>query len=119
MAYLIDTDIIIFSLKGNEHVRRWMLDKQDIPKFISVVTYGELMYGARKSRHPEKNTATAKRIAELFPIIDISKEIIEVFGDIKARLELSGNRIEDMDLLIGCGSQAHRQPTCNSHNKEQ
>jgi tRNA(fMet)-specific endonuclease VapC len=117
MAYLIDTDIIIFSLKGNEDVRRWMFDKQDIPKFISVVTYGELMYGARKSRHPEKNAATAKRIAELFPIIDITKEIIEVFGDIKARLELSGNRIEDMDLLIAATSIYRNMPLVTNNKR--
>ncbi len=100
MAYLIDTDIIIYSLKGDERIKKWMLVNQNIPKFISVITFGELMYGARKSKHPEKNTATVSRIAELFPIIDINKGIIEIFGEIKAKLEFGGNRIEDMDLLI-------------------
>jgi len=100
MAYLIDTDIIIYSLKGDERIKQWMLLNQNIPKFISVITYGELIYGARKSKHPEKNIATVNRISELFPIIDINKGIIEIFGEIKAKLEQSGNRIEDMDLLI-------------------
>jgi len=100
MACLIDTDIIIYSLKGNPVVQKWMLDNQTIPKFISVITYGELLYGAKKSSHTEKNSATVSRIAELFPIIDVSKGIIEVFGDIKVKLERSGNRIDDMDLLI-------------------
>jgi len=100
MAYLIDTDIIIYSLKGNNPVQNWMLKNQNIPKFISVITYGELIYGARKSNHVERNIATANRIAELFPVIDINKGIIEIFGEIRAKLEISGNRIEDMDLLI-------------------
>jgi len=100
MAYLIDTDIIIYSLKGNNPVQNWMLKNQNIPKFISVITYGELIYGARKSNHVERNIATANRIAELFPVIDIHKGIIEIFGEIRAKLEISGNRIEDMDLLI-------------------
>jgi tRNA(fMet)-specific endonuclease VapC len=100
MAYLIDTDIIIYSLKGNGSVQKWMLDNQAVPKFISVITYGELFYGARKSKHPSKNNATANRIAELFPLIDINKGIIEIFGEIKAKLETRGNRIDDMDLLI-------------------
>ena len=34
------------------------------------------------------------------PIIDINKGIIEIFGEIKAKLEISGNRIDDMDLMI-------------------
>jgi tRNA(fMet)-specific endonuclease VapC len=100
MAYLIDTDIIIYSLKGDKAVQQWLLDTQDIPKFISVITYGELIYGAKKSTHPTKNIATTNRIAELFPIIDINKGIIELFGDLKAKLEFAGTRIEDMDLMI-------------------
>jgi len=100
MAYLIDTDIIIFSLKGDSRVQSWMLKNQNVPKSISVITFGELIYGARKSMHPEKNIATTNRIAELFPIIDINKGIITVFGEIKAILEQKGTGIEDMDLLI-------------------
>lgn len=100
MSFLIDTDIIIYSLKGNERINEWMLENRNIPKFISVITFGELTYGARKSQHPEKNIATVNRIAELFPVIDINKGIIEIFGEMKAKLEKNGNRIEDMDLLI-------------------
>jgi len=101
MAYLIDTDIIIYSLKGNETVNKNLLLNKNIPKSISVITYGELVYGARKSQHVEKNVATVKRVSELFPVIELNKEIIEIFGEIKAKLEILGTRIEDMDLLIG------------------
>ncbi len=73
---------------------------QNIPKCISVITFGELTYGARNSGHPEKNIATVNRIAELFPIIDINKGIIEIYGQLKARLETAGNRIDDMVLMI-------------------
>jgi len=100
MAYLINTDIIIYSLKGHERVKEWMYENQNIPKYISVITYGELTYGARKSKHPEKNIATVNRIGELFPIIEINQGIIEIFGEIKAKLEKLGKRIDDMDLLI-------------------
>jgi tRNA(fMet)-specific endonuclease VapC len=100
MAYLIDTDIIIYSLKGDPLVHSWMEKNQNIPKSISVITFGELLYGARKSKYPEKNIATTNRIAELFPIIEVNKGIIEVFGMIKAKLEQEGTRIADMDLLI-------------------
>ena len=100
MAYLIDTDIIIFSLKDDKRINQWLLNNLEIPKFLSVISYGELMYGARKSDHPNKNIATTNRIAELFPILDINKGIIEVFGEIKAKLEIAGMRLEDMDLLI-------------------
>ena len=104
MAYLIDTDIIIYSLKNNIAIHKWMIKNQNVPKYISIVTYGELIYGARKSKHPEKNLATANRIAELFPIVDINKSVMEIFGEIKAKLENIGSSLADMDLLIAATS---------------
>ncbi len=100
MAYLIDTNIIIYSLKGNEFVNRKMEETKNIPKSISVITYGELVYGAKKSQHREKNLAISYRIAELFPIIDIDKSVMDTFGEIKITLERKGNIIEDMDIVI-------------------
>lgn len=117
MAYLIDTDIIIYSLKGHEKVRKWMYENQNIPKYISVISYGELTYGARKSNHPEKNTATVSRIGELFTIIDINQGIIEIFGEIKAKLEKMGERIDDMDLLIA-STALYMNMTLVTNNKK-
>ena len=39
--YLLDTDIIIYSLKGNQVVVDNIRDHADCPKAISVITYGE------------------------------------------------------------------------------
>ena len=100
MAYLIDTNILIYSLKGNEFVTRRMEETKHVPKSISVITYGELVYGAKKSQHKEKNLAISYRIAELFPVINIDKSVMDIFGEIKTTLERKGNIIEDMDIII-------------------
>ena len=107
MAYLIDTDILIYSLKNDEHVKQKFRENQNIPKSISVITYGELVFGARKSTHIEKNLAVTYRIAELFPVIDIDRSIMDVFGEIKSRLEMRGSIIEDMDILIAATALSH------------
>ena len=107
MAYLIDTDILIYSLKNDEHVKQKFRENQNIPKSISVITYGELVFGARKSRHIEKNLAVTYRIAELFPVIDIDRSIMDVFGEIKSSLEMRGSIIEDMDILIAATALSH------------
>ncbi|WP_017851406.1 type II toxin-antitoxin system VapC family toxin [Leptospira interrogans] len=101
MSYLIDTDIIIYSLKQQEQVRQNFLDHKTISKSISVITYGELIFGAKKSQHREKNLATVYRIGELFPIIELTRGIIETFGELKVILQKKGTLIEDFDLLIG------------------
>ncbi len=59
--YLLDTDTVIFSLKGHpvvqEHLRRRLND----PLQISIVTCMELYYGAYKSQRVTSNLATDRR----------------------------------------------------------
>ena len=100
MSYLIDTNIIIYSIKGNPVVQNNFLKNEHIPKSISVITYGELLFGAKKSQNLEKNIALVYRIKELFPIIDVDKATIETFSELKANLQKSGSTIDDFDLLI-------------------
>jgi tRNA(fMet)-specific endonuclease VapC len=100
MSYLIDTDILIYSLKGHEFVQKRFIENEKIPKSISVMTYGELLYGAKKSTNSEKNLAVVYRIKELFPIIDVDKAVMETFSDLKVKMQKIGTVIDDMDLLI-------------------
>jgi tRNA(fMet)-specific endonuclease VapC len=107
MNYLIDTDILIYSLKNINNVNKKFIERRNSPKSISVITYGELIYGAKKSKNVESNLAKIHRIAEIFPIIEISTSIIETYGELKASLEKSGNIINDMDLLIASTAITH------------
>ncbi len=43
--YLLDTDTLIYFLKGNEAVVENFKACMDAPKAVSVITYGELVYG--------------------------------------------------------------------------
>jgi tRNA(fMet)-specific endonuclease VapC len=87
MSYLIDTDIIIYSIKGNRIVQNHFLQNEHIPKAISVITYGELL-------------SVVYRIKELFPIAAIDNAVIETFSDIKVDMQRAGSPLDDMDLLI-------------------
>ena len=107
MSYLIDTDILIYSIKGHERVNeRFQIYKND-PKSISVITYGELVFGAKKSSKIEKNLARVRRISELFPIIDVTSAVMETYGEYKALLSKNGILIDDMDLLIASTAITH------------
>lgn len=98
--YLIDTDILIYSLKGHPQVMGHLNRTATAPKAISVISYGELLYGARKSARSEENQARVRRLGEVLPIIEVSPAIMEAFGSLKARLELDGRRLDDFDLVI-------------------
>jgi tRNA(fMet)-specific endonuclease VapC len=109
MAYLIDSDIIIYSLKKDKKTQANFLKNEKIPKFISIITYGELLYGAKKSERVEKNLAEVYRIKSLFPIIEIDLPVIEIFSDLKAKYRKTGIVIADFDLLIASTALTYNQ----------
>ncbi len=107
MNYLIDTDMIIYSFKGHENVNAEFHLRRSSPKSISVVTCGELIYGARTSQHVEKNLARVYRIAEIFPVIPITPAVMDVFGELKVSHQRTGPVLDDMDLLIASTALTH------------
>lgn len=98
--FLLDTDTLIYSLKGNPSVvENFRIHEKD-PKAISVITYGELVYGAQKSERVSRNLAKVHRLRELFPVIDVSCAIMETFGTIKAEIGRQGIVVNDFDMII-------------------
>ncbi len=67
--FLLDTDILIYSLKGTEKVVRNLEKHQQDYLCISVVSLMELYYGAFKSEKKIANLAKARRIEENFALI--------------------------------------------------
>jgi tRNA(fMet)-specific endonuclease VapC len=98
--YLLDTDTIIYALKGNRNVTRNFDEKASQPKALSAITYGELFFGAMKSSAPQMNLAKVRRVAEVFPVMEASRAIMETFGSLKAELERLGRTLDDFDLVI-------------------
>jgi tRNA(fMet)-specific endonuclease VapC len=88
--FLIDTDIIIYSLKNNEIVNQNFRLYAHEPKAISVITIGELLYGAYKSERKVENLGKVHSIADIFNVIEISPTIIDAFAHLKADLSIKG-----------------------------
>lgn len=99
MSYLADTDVIIDHLRGKQR-----LDKTKVLKgvAISIITLGELLYGAYKSVNKEKTLKTIFGFIESLSIkiINLDEKSIDQYAQYKAQLEETGNRLDDFDLLI-------------------
>lgn len=67
---------------------------------ISLITYAELVFGAKRSQNEQKNMIKVNHIRDIYPIEELNEGVMEVFADIKAKMFDKGIRIEDMDLLI-------------------
>lgn len=100
MAYLIDTDTIIFALRGDHSVLEKFEANKNIPISISMITYAELVFGAKRSQNEQKNMIKVNHIRDIYTIEELNEGVMEVFADIKAKMFDKGIRIEDMDLLI-------------------
>ena len=105
--YLLDTDTVIFNLKGHETVRENLQRHFDDPIKISIVTIMELYYGAYKSQRVTSNLAKIKTLEQSLEIIPIGQESAEIFGMLKAQLETQGSRLDDFDLAIAACALAH------------
>ena len=100
MAYLIDTDTIIFALRNDKDVLAKFEENKNIPISISMITYAELVFGAKRSQNEQKNMIKVNHIRNIYPVEELSEGVMEVFADVKAKVLGRGIRIEDMDLLI-------------------
>ncbi len=98
--YLLDTDTLVAFLRGSPAVTEGMRERAAAPKALSVITYGELLYGALRSARAVESTARVRRLAEIFPVIAVSAGVMETFAVLRVNLERSGARLDDFDLII-------------------
>ncbi|HNS54932.1 MAG TPA: type II toxin-antitoxin system VapC family toxin [Syntrophales bacterium] len=105
--FLLDSDTVIFALKGNPAVRANLKVHLEAPIKVSVVTCMELYYGAYKSQKVNSNLAKIRTLEESLEVIPLGPEISGVFGKLKAQLESSGARLDDFDLAIAACALAY------------
>lgn len=115
MRFLIDTNIIIYRLKNMGNVNANFLKYKNDDMFVSVISYGELVFGAKKSSAVEKNLQTVEAVKSIFPLIDVDADVMDVFGEIKAHTQKTGKVIDDMDLLIAASAISNKM-TLVTHN---
>jgi tRNA(fMet)-specific endonuclease VapC len=73
---------------------------------ISVVTYGELLYGANKSAQRQASLEALREFFQLVPPLPLDEKAGEVYGFIRAELESRGEVISANDLWIAAHALA-------------
>jgi tRNA(fMet)-specific endonuclease VapC len=73
---------------------------------ISVITFGELVYGAEKSRFREQATNQLMELASLMPVMELPLQAGRCYGAIRAALEAKGETIGNNDLWIAAHAKA-------------
>ena len=105
--YLLDTDILIYSLKAHEIVQQNLRHHLHDPINVSAITLMELYYGAYKSQKIANNLAKVKAIENSLEIIPVNREMVEIFGVLKSDLEKVGKPLDDFDLILAATAMSH------------
>ena len=67
---------------------------------VSVITYGELLFGAGKSAMRTKVIEVLQEFISLVQVLPLSTEVAQTYGSIRANLEVKGISIGGNDLWI-------------------
>jgi tRNA(fMet)-specific endonuclease VapC len=67
---------------------------------ISSITLSELIYGAEKSSHPNKNLDTIEKFISHLEVLSYDPTASQQYGRIKSQLERKGQMIGENDLHI-------------------
>jgi tRNA(fMet)-specific endonuclease VapC len=100
--YVLDTNICIFYLRGNQSVADTMQRVGYTNLYISEITIIELLEGAEKSGNTARKEATIALINRL-KIVPI-KETYEYYVSEKIRLSNLGTPVDNFDLLIAAAA---------------
>jgi len=104
---LLDSDILIYFLKGHTQVVKKLAGHDPEDLLISRINYTELLYGAYNSARVENNLQIILPFLENFEILEFDKSASEIFAKEKARLKKGGIMIADMDLMIASIAMAN------------
>jgi tRNA(fMet)-specific endonuclease VapC len=105
--FLLDTNICIYiRRKKPEHVLRRFKTLRQGEAVLSVITFGELLYGAEKSLQRAAALKQLQELAELLPVMALPEAAAETYGKIRADLERKGQMVGNNDLWISAHAKA-------------
>ena len=100
MKYILDTDTLIYFLKGRQSVveRISIVAPSDLS--TTIINQTELLYGAFNSQKKEQNLKKIQAFSKEIKVLDFSHTASLIFAEHKAQLKKQGNILADMDLMI-------------------
>jgi tRNA(fMet)-specific endonuclease VapC len=119
LSYLLDTDICIYI----HHAR----PRQVVERFkqirlgdaaISVVTYGELLFGATKSQRQVEALQIIEEFANALGVRPLPLNAARIYGDLRANLEAKGGMIGGNDLWIASHAKAEGLTLVTNNERE-
>ena len=111
--YLLDTNIVIVSFRGESGVVDRIDDADEY--FVSSTILGELFYGAFNSTNVNDNIGRIESFLAQSGLLSCDAVTSQIYGEIKTELRREGRPIPDNDIWIAASAKQHsltsvRQP---------
>ena len=107
--YLLDTNICIYIKNHRPAGVLARFSKLPPGKVaMSVITYGELCFGAERSSKPKESRHILEQLIALIPVLPLDETVSAHYGKIRQHLQASGKSIGNNDLWIAAHALASK-----------
>ena len=119
MRYMLDTNICIYAIKHKPEQVFTRLQEHDPEEIcISSVTFAELVHGVEKSKAVERNRIALAMLLANIEIMSFDSAAAECYGKIRAKLEIDGNPIGPLDMMIAGHAQSLGYTVVTNNTRE-
>ena len=117
--YLLDANIVIYiRQQRHEAVMRRFVQLKPGEAAISVIAFGELLYGAMKSSQREAGLERLRALSQFLTPLALPEMAAETYGFVRADLESRGEMIGNNDLWIAAHALASGLTLVTNNEKE-
>lgn len=118
---VLDTNVCIDLLRGRSqllHQRYREAEVDDSELAVSSITAGELFSGALKSSQVDKNLRAAHLLLSGLQVLPFDTDAARAYGTVRSRLETTGRKIGDLDMLIAGHAVANDAVLITNNTRE-
>ncbi len=118
LKYMLDTNIVIYTMKKRPDSVREGLKKHHGRMCISSITYMELLYGAERSSNPDRNLTSLEGFVARMDVLPLDDSAAAHAGEIRAELARLGMPIGPYDQLIAGHARSQGLVLATNNEKE-
>ena len=117
--FLLDTNICIYIRRRRPPEILQRFQRLQVGEAaISVITFGELVYGAEKSEQREAAMTRLDELASLLRVLPLPADAGRSYGALRAELESGGRVIGNNDLWIAAHAKAAKLILVTNNERE-
>ncbi|MCC6902421.1 MAG: type II toxin-antitoxin system VapC family toxin [Polyangiaceae bacterium] len=117
--YILDTDICIYIVKRKPPSVLARLERMRAgDAALSVITFGELQFGAAKSRRRDDVLRALDELTAILPVLELPRDAGVHYGVVRAALGAAGRTIGGNDLWIAAHARSMRLTLVTNNERE-